>query len=145
MADFPTYAALLDKTSILAAGELDASTPVTTAAVPIGAGTFPYESYATGVDFYLTTTDGTAAIGNLTGDVQCSADGATWFTDASSSFVMAVPNAQEVRWSVQVGSRQWRFVRMSFKVANAQSGTISTIDVDAQLRGLQKPYAINLP
>lgn len=145
MADFPTYAALLEKTSILAGGELDASTPVTTAAVPIGAGTFPFEAYATGADFYLTTTNGTAAIGNLTGNVQCSSDGSTWFTDVASSFVMAVPNAQEVRWTVSVNSRQWRFVRMSFTCQNAQSGTISTIDVGAQLRGLQKPFTVNLP
>lgn len=145
MADFPTYAALLEKTSILAASNLDVSTAANTAAVPIGSGTFPYEAYATGVDFYFTTVNGTNAIGNLTGNVQCSFDGSTWFTDAASSFVMAVPNAQAVRWSVRVDSRQWRFVRMSFLCQNAQATTISTVQVDAQLRGLQKPFTINFP
>lgn len=142
MTDFPTYPALLEKTSILAAADLDASTPLVTAAVPIGSGTFPFEAYASGVDFYITTVDGTAAVGALLGTVQCSMDGSTWFAAPQVSFAITGLNSQEWRWSIPVFSRQWRFVRLSALATNAQSGTESTMAVSAQLRGLQKPYTI---
>lgn len=140
MADFPTYSALLDWTSVLATTNLSSVTPVSTAAVPIGAGQFPYESVARGVDFVITTLED-SAIGNLTITFQSSPDGTNWFTIPEYTFVGTASTAIPAKFSLPVGGRQWRFVRAQFQAQTAQSGgSESKVTVRAKLTGLWSPW-----
>lgn len=144
MADFPTYTALLDWTSILATTNLSSVTPVSTAAVAIGAGQYPYESVALGVDFVVTTTED-SAIGNLTITFQSSADGTNWFTIPEYTFtgVASTVSATGVaaKFHLPVGGRQWRFVRAQFQAQNAQTGgSESKVAVRAKVCGLQRAW-----
>lgn len=144
MADFTTTGALLDWTSILAATNLSSVTPVSTAAVAIGAGQYPYEPHALGVDFLVTTVEN-SAIGNLTITFQCSADGSTWFTIPEYTFVGTASTAGgagvPAKFTLPVGSRQWRYLRAQFQAQTAQTGgNESTVAVRAALIGLQKPW-----
>ena len=144
MADFPTSPALLDWTSILSTTLLSSVTPVSTAAVPIGAGQYPFEPQALAVDFLVSTVEN-SAIGNLTITFQCSADNATWFTIPEYTFVVVASTASSTgvpaKFTIPCMSRQWRYLRAQFQAQTAQSGgNESTVAVRAALVGVQKPW-----
>lgn len=150
MADFPTYTPPMTYTTVLAtttpAAPFNASTPVSTAAVPIGAGQFPYENYATGVEFIVTAVDGTTPPGNTTVTFQASFDNTTWYTIPALTFTGPLPTAVgsgigATRFRFYVQSREWRFVRLQLQCATAQTvGQESTVAVRAKLQGLQVPF-----
>jgi hypothetical protein len=144
MADFPTTPALLDWTSVLATTNLSSVTPVSTAAVPIGAGQYPFEAQALAVDFLVSVFEN-SAIGNLTITFQCSPDGSTWFTLPEHTYVgtPSTTNATGIasKFTIPTASRQWRFVRAQFQAQTAQTGgSESTVTVRAGLVGVQKAW-----
>lgn len=145
MVDFATTPPPLALTSVLAATDLSDSVTVYTAKVPIGSGAAPFEGKASGVDFYpaIVVNDAT---GNITATFQCSYDDITWYTISALTYVGVLSGlSSPARFHVEVGSRQWRYVRAGFLAASDQSGTASTVACRAQVMGIRRPFVTTAP
>ncbi len=142
MADFTASSpALVNFTTVLANTQaLSDSVAAVTSAVSVGAGEFPYENYATGVEYIVSIVQNDA-IGNLTARHECSFDGTTWFIIAGETYtgVASLAVVSPMRFYLPIGSRQWRYVRMAFLTQSSQATSASTIGVTAAVVGIRQP------
>lgn len=152
MADFPTTPALLDKTQVLAATDINA-VAVPTAAVATGAGVNSgaqgFETArAQGVEFFFSFTAGVSdPLAQLTAAVEFSADGNNWYDDDAQTVVWgsaaALPAAgDEVRLFVKTGSRLDKFVRLAFTTSTTQA-TDSQVTCEARVAGITRIFEKN--
>jgi len=151
MADFPTNPALLDKTQVLAATDINL-TPVPTASVATGAGVNSgaqgFETArAQGVEFFFSFTAGSAPLAQLTAAVEFSSDNTNWYEDESQTIsfgsAAALPDAGDnIRHFVKIGSRLDKFVRLVFTTSTSQT-TDSQVTCEARVAGITRIFEKN--
>jgi hypothetical protein len=152
MADFNTKAALLDKTAVGTTVTLDTADVAvpTTDYVATGSGTNSSlqgfeQARSQFVEWFIDCT--IADADQLSIIVQTSDDAATWFDldeeslildDGTEGVSVADFNGRSIRMVVPVGSRQNRFMRLSF--VSSDSTPDASFEVSARVAGVYKIF-----